>query len=186
MREPGADIEHFGLLAEFDSADRLLQAARRLRDAGYRRLDAHTPYPLEELSEVLDLKSNAVAWFTFAGGVVGAAFGYGMQLYTNWDFPLDIGGRPLVAWQPFMLITFETCVLFAVTTSVLAMLLLNRLPRLHHPVFSAPHFERASLDRFFLIVFAHDEQFDTDGTDRFLRSLSPLSVTLVEQTEEPE
>lgn len=186
MREPGAHIEYFGLMAEFESADALLNAAKSVKDAGYQKLDAYSPYPLAELNEALGFKNNKIAWLTFAGGVVGAAFGYGMQLYTNWDFPIDIGGRPLFAWQPFMLITFETCVLFAVSAAVFGMLLLNRLPRLHHPVFSTPHMERASLDRFFLIIFGHDELFDIEKTDDLLRSLSPVSVSVVEQTEEPE
>lgn len=186
MREPRAHIEHFGLLAEFRSADALLDAAKTVRDAGYRELDAYSPYPLAELNEALHFEDNKVAWLTFAGGLAGAAFGYGMQVYTNWDFPIGIGGRPLFAWQPFMLITFETCVLFAVIAAVFGMLLLNRLPRLHHPVFSAPQMERASLDRFFLMVFGHDERFGVEATEDFLRSLSPVSVSVIEQTEEPE
>jgi len=109
-----------------------------------------------------------------------------MQIYTNWDFPIDIGGRPLFAWQPFMLITFETCVLFAVLAAVVGMLLLNRLPRLHHPVFDISSFHLASVDRFFLIVFGNDPQFDPQATEAFLRSLDPLTLALVHQTEEPE
>lgn len=186
MREPGAHIDYFGLLAEFESADGLLEAAKKAKEVGYQNLDAYSPYPLAELTEALDLKDNKVPWLTFAGGLAGAVFGYGMQLYTNWDFPIDIGGRPLFAWQPFMLITFETCVLFAVSAAVFGMLLLNRLPRLHHPVFSAPNMERASLDRFFLIIFGHDEDFHIEKTEDFLRSLSPVSVSVIEQTEKPE
>ncbi|MBY5371108.1 DUF3341 domain-containing protein [Rhizobium leguminosarum] len=186
MREPSADIEPFGILVEFDAAERLVEAAGRTRAEGFCSLDAYSPFPLPGLSAALDVKDNRVPWITFLGGAFGAAAGYAMQIYTNWDFPIDTGGRPLFAWQPFMLITFETCVLFAVLAAVLGMLLLNRLPRLHHPVFDIDRFNLVSTDRFFLIVFGNDPRFDVEATAEFLRSLNPVMLFIVGQTEEPE
>lgn len=186
MREPGAHVEPFGILVEFDAAETLVVAARKARTEGFRCLDAYSPFPLPELSEALAIRDKRVPWITFMGGVFGAAGGYGMQVYTNWDLPIDIGGRPLFAWQPFMLITFETCVLFAVLAAVVGMLLLNRLPRLHHPVFDIGRFHLASVDRFFLIVFGNDPLFDLEATGDFLRSLDPVTLAVVQQTEEPE
>lgn len=186
MREPGADIEPFGIVAEFDTPDKLAAAAREARSEGFRCLDAYSPFPVPELSAALDINDNKVAWITFTGGALGATTGYGMQVYTNWDFPIDIGGRPLFAWQPFMLITFEVCVLFAVLAAVIGMLLLNRLPRLHHPIFNIRRVRLVSLDRFFLIVFCNDPMFEVEATGNFLRSLDPITLSVVRQTEEPE
>lgn len=186
MREPEAHLHPFGMIAEFDDPDRLVDAVRRARTAGFSNLDSYSPYPLEDMPPALGFHEQRVAWLTLAGGLFGAAIGYGMQLFTNWDFPIDIGGRPLFAWQPFMLITFELSVLFAVLAAVFGMLLLNRLPRLHHSVFDVPGFERASVDRFFLIIFGNDDRFDLTETRGFLESLAPRNIRMVGKAEEPE
>ena len=156
MREPSADKEPFGLMAEFRAPEQLVDAVRRSREAGYRSLDAYSPYPLEEMRQALGMTGNVVPWLCLTGGVLGAATGYGLQLYTNDAYPIAIGGRPLFAWQPFMLITFELMVLFAVAFSIGGMLALNRLPRLHHPLFDDPRFGFAHGDRFFLLVRGGD------------------------------
>lgn len=186
MREPGAHTEAFGLLAEFDRAERLIESVKRARAAGFRRIDAYAPFMVEGLSEALDFRDNRVPWLTLAGGVLGAAVGYGMQVYTNLDYPLDIGGRPLLAPQAFLLITFELMVLFAVLFSIGGMLVLNHLPRLHHPLFSVDAFHLASSDKFFLVVFSTDPKFHQERTRAFLEELDPVRVDLVEHTEEPE
>ncbi|MGF7163334.1 hypothetical protein FHS85_004997 [Rhodoligotrophos appendicifer] len=186
MREPTPHEEVFGLLAEFDDPDALKKAVHKSCDAGYRCIDAYTPFPIEGLAEAMGFKDRRVAWLTLAGGFLGAATGYGLQVYTNLDFPIDIGGRPLIAWPAFMLITFEVTVLFAVLFSIFGMLALNHLPRLHHPIFDIPEFHLASYDKFFLVLFSTDEKFDRESTRGFLEGLDPVTIVPVEHTEEPE
>jgi len=164
------------IAAEFDDADALLQAVRRLRDAGYRRFEAYSPFPIEGLAQAEGFKDGKIALATLLGGIAGAATGYGMQVYTNLDFPIDIGGRPLLAQPAFVLITFELMVLFAVTACVLAMLILNRLPKLHHPVFDLERFGLASLDRFFLVVEGDDACFDRRDSPALLKRLGAVSI----------
>lgn len=139
------------LLLEFDDPERLLDAARRLSAEG-QRFRAYTPFPIEGLAELAGFREALVPKLAFWGGVLGAAGGFAMQVATNLAYPIDIGGRPLVAWPAFMLITFELLVLGAVLAAILGMLVLNRLPRLHHPIFDAPRFSFADGDRFFLLV----------------------------------
>jgi hypothetical protein len=186
MREPGAHTEAFGLLAEFDQPERLIESVRQARAAGFRRMDAYAPFMVEGLSEALGFQDNRVPWLTLGGGIFGALLGYGMQVYTNLDYPIEIGGRPLLAPQAFMLITFELMVLFAVLFSIGGMLLLNHLPRLHHPLFGVDAFHLASSDKFFLVVFSTDPKFHQERTRTFLEGLDPVRIELVEHTEEPE
>jgi hypothetical protein len=179
MREPAATSPIFGLMAEFDRADRLLDAVKRARDARYRTVDAYSPFPIEGLAEALDIKDRRVPVFTLIGGIGGAALGFGMQVYTNLAFPIDIGNRPLVAVPAFMLITFELGVLGAVLMCIGGMLAVNHLPRLNHPVFDVPSFHLASSDKFFLVIFSSDRKFDPDDTRAFLTSLKPRRIDLM-------
>lgn len=186
MREPTPRKEPvFGLLAEFDAAEDLVDGVRKTREAGFRQVDAFSPFPVEGLAETLGQRDRRVPWLTLAGGIFGAALGYGMQVYTNLDYPIDVGGRPLIAPPAFMLITFELMVLFAVLFSIGGMLALNHLPRLHHPLFDLESFHLASNDKFFLVIFADDDRFDRHRTRAFLAGLEPVRVELVEHTEEP-
>lgn len=186
MREPTPLERDFGLLAEFDRPQRLIESVMKARDAGYRRIDAYSPFPIEELKDALQIRDQRVPLLTLAGGIFGGLLGYFMQVYTNLDFPINIGGRPLIAVPAFMLITFELTVLFAVLFSIGGMLALNHLPRLHHPLFDIPGFHLASSDKFFLLIFSTDTQFDREATRGFLESLQPLRVDLVGHTEQPE
>lgn len=164
----------YGLVAEFDRAEALLEAVRRTRQAGFRRFEAYSPFPIEGLSEAVGFKENWVPLATLLGGIAGALIGYFMQVYTNLDFPIDIEGRPTIAPPAFALITFELTVLGAVVTSVVVMLLLNGLPRLSHPIFDVPTFHLASLNKFFLVIEARDRRF---GAGRaFLESLNPVRI----------
>ena len=169
----------FGVLAEFETPEALLAAARETRAQGYRDIDAFTPFPVPELNPVLRLRDYRVLWFGLAGGIFGFALALAMQMYTNFDYPVNVGGRPLYALSAFGVVAFELTVLFAALTPAIGMLALNGLPRLHHPVFGARAFSRASKDRFFLCVLASDAQFEPRETMRFLRSLDPASVELV-------
>jgi hypothetical protein len=174
-----AEADSYGLLAEFETPEALLAAARRARAEGYRALDAFTPFPVYELNDVLELRDRRVLWLGLIGGILGCALAFGMQLFTNFDYPINVGGRPLYALSAFSVVAFELTVLFAALTPAIGMLALNGLPRLHHPVFGARAFRRASRDRFFLCVLAGDEQFDTGKTRDFLQGLAPVSVELV-------
>jgi hypothetical protein len=163
------------LLAEFSSADALLEAIGKARGAGFRRIEAFTPFPVEGLAEALGIRERAIGPLTFAGGVFGALLGYLMQVYVNLDYPLNVGGRDLIAVPAFLVVTFELTILFAVLAAILGMLVLDRLPRLNHPLFEVPRFRLASLDRFFLCL----ESEDRAAAERLLRSLAPVGISEV-------
>ena len=172
----------YGLMAEFDSPDALVVASRRAYEAGYRQLDAYTPFPIEELHEALDVHRTRVPLLVLIGGIVGGLTGYGLEYWVSTTaYPLNIGGRPLHSWPSFVPVTFEMTVLFAALTAVLGMLALNKLPMPYHPVFNAPRFALATRDRFFLCIEAADARFDAAGTRRFLESCGPREVTDVAQ-----
>jgi hypothetical protein len=172
----------YGLMAEFGSPDALVAATRRAHAQGYRRLDAYSPFPIEELHEALGIHETHVPLLALIGGIVGGLTGYGLQYWVSTTaYPLNIGGRPLHSWPSFIPVTFEMTVLFAALTAVLGMLALNKLPMPYHPVFNAPRFALATRDRFFLCIEAADERFDAAGTRRFLESCGPREVTDVAQ-----
>lgn len=171
--------ELYGLLAEFDTPEALVEAAKAARAQGYRDLDTFTPFPVYELNTVLRLHDRRVLWLGLFGGMFGFALAMGMQLFTNYDYPIDVGGRPLYALSAFAVVAFELTVLFAALTPAIGMLALNGLPRLHHPVFAAPRFHLASRNRFFLCVLATDAKFDADGTAKFLKKLGSHAVEAV-------
>jgi hypothetical protein len=167
----------YGLLAEFDDPTALVSAARRTHDAGYRRVEAYTPFPVEELTEALHLRPTRLPWVVLIGGLVGCVGAYFMQDYASAvDYPINIGGRPLHSWPAFVPITFELTVLVAALAAVLGMLALNRLPMPHHPLFHVPEFARATRDRFFLCIEATDPRFDETATRQFLVGLQARNV----------
>jgi hypothetical protein len=170
----------FGVLAEFDDSDALLGAARRVRDAGYTRLDAYSPYPLSDVAEALGMRRTAVPALMLTGGLVGCVAGFLMQYWINVvDYPINVGGRPPDSWPSFIPVTFELTVLTSALVGLFGFLALCGLPRLYHPVFNVSGFLRASRDRFFLCVESADPRFDRAGTAEFLASLGPRGVTEV-------
>jgi hypothetical protein len=170
----------FGVMAEFDNPTDLVNAAREAREKGYRRMEAYSPFPIEELSEVLHLPKNRLPMIVLIGGIVGGLTGYLMQYYvTVWYFPINIGGRPLHSWPAYIIITFELTVLFASFAAFLGMLALNGLPMPYHPVFNVPNFAMASRNRFFLCIQATDPLFDRKTTCAFLERLGPREVSEV-------
>jgi hypothetical protein len=181
MREPGSNVAIFGMMAEFDGPERLIEAARQARAARFRAIDTYSPFPIEELTEILELADIRIPILTAVGGILGAVIGFGLQVHTNLAFPIDIGNRPLIATPGFMLITFELGVLGAVLATIFGMLILNRLPRLHHPVFDIETFGLASMDKFFLVIFSNDRRFDSEATRDFLMGLRPHRVDLLTQ-----
>jgi hypothetical protein len=171
----------YGLLAEFTEHEQLLEAARRAYAAGYRRMDAFSPFPVEELAEALGHDYSPVPLFTLLGGMAGGLGGYFMQWYSMARlYPLNVGGRPHNSWPNFIPITFELTILIAALSAFVSVLILARLPQPHHPVFNVPEFQRASIDRFFLCIEVEDPLFERDGTARFLQSLKPVSLREVE------
>jgi hypothetical protein len=169
----------YGLLAEFDSPEALLEAARSVRKAGYRKLDAFTPFPVEGLAGILRIPRPRIALVGLIGGFAGAAFALLMQGYVNYDFPINVGGRPVYAISAFAVVTFELTVLFSALSMIFAMLWQNGLPRLNYPVFGARRFHLASKDRFFLCIRGDDAEFDSRVTSDFLKKAGALSVELV-------
>lgn len=179
---PGGDANLYGFMAEFADPETLLNRVWAAREAGYTRLSAYSPFPIEELPEALGLRPSRLPLFVFLAGAVGALAGFGLQYYAAvLDYPWNVGGRPLNSWPAFIIVTFELAVLFAAGAAVVGMLLRNGLPQPYHAVFNAPNFDRASQDRFFLCIQADDPSFDLSDTWRFLASLDPLAVTAVEQ-----
>lgn len=167
----------FGIMAGFTEAEQVVHAAQRAHVEGYRRMDAYTPFPVEDLPAALGQRKTTVPLIVLLGGLAGAGGGYFLQWFAlAVDYPLNIGGRPLHSWPAFVPITFELMVLCAAISGVVGMLALNRLPQPHHPVFNVPEFERASTDRFFLCIEARDPKFDPAATRAFLESLKPESV----------
>ncbi len=168
----------YGLMAEFEDPNALVDATRRAYQEGYRVMDAYSPFPIEELSEALGIHSTAVPLLVLFGGIVGALSGYGLQYWVSAiAYPLNVGGRPFNSWPAFVPVTFEMTVLVAALTAVFGMLALNRLPMPYHPVFNTPRFALATRDRFFLCIEAADPKFDRDLTRSFLQRLTPREVS---------
>ena len=170
----------FGVMAEFDDPKSMVNAARRAYAAGYRKMDAYSPIPIEELSEALGLPRTRLPKLVFIGGLLGGIGGYSLEYFcAAIGYPLNIGGRPLHSWPQFIPVTFETTVLGAALCCFVGMWALNKLPQPYHPVFNVPAFARASTDRFFLCIEATDPAFKLDGTRQFLEGLHPVGVSEV-------
>src|ERR1700722_16248092 len=162
----------YGVMAEFDTPDELLRASEKVRDAGYKHMDAYAPFPVEGLSEALGLKRNLVSLITLCGGLAGGLGGIGFEYWVNVvSYPMNIAGRPLNSCPALLPVTFELAVLGAALSGVFGMIALNGLPRPHHPVFNVPRFLRASTDKFFICIEARDPKFDLAGTAKFLQGL---------------
>jgi hypothetical protein len=170
----------YGLMAEFETADALLEAARKAREAGYRRLDAYTPFPVEGLADALGFHTTRVPLIVLIGGLIGCFGGFFLQYYPNViGYPLNIGGKPYDSWPSFIPITFELTILCAALSAVFGMLALNGFPTPYHPVFNVPRFGLASQNRFFLMLEARDPKFDAEKTRQFLTELKAFEVSEV-------
>lgn len=171
----------YGLLAEFESPEALLEAANKTRVAGYKRVDAFTPLPVEGLAEAVGFHRTSLPLVVLIGGMLGGIAGFAMQYYASVvSYPVNVAGKPLNSWPAFIPITFELTILGAAIFCVFGMLALNGLPAPYHPVFNVPRFALATRDRFFLLIKARDRQFDVAKTKQFLSSLHAREVSEVE------
>ncbi len=171
----------YGIMAEFDEAQRLLEAAEHAYQAGYRRMDAYSPYPIEGLAEALGKQHTRLGWIVLCGAVAGATVGFLLAYYASAvSYPLNIGGKPFNSWPAFIPVVFECTILAAAFSAVLGMLVLNGLPQPYHPVFNVPRFALASRNRFFMCVESRDPQFDRQATRKFLEEASGHEVYEVE------
>src|SRR5256712_10548672 len=168
----------YGMMAEFDTTSDLVAAARRTHEAGYRKIDAYSPFPVEGLADEMGFHKNAVPLVVLVGGVLGAISGYLLQYWISAvTYPINVGGRPYNSWPAFIVVTFETTILFAGLAAVLGMLALNGLPMPYHPVFNVSRFAFATKDRFFLMIFSTDTKFNPVDSRRFLEGFSPPSIS---------
>jgi hypothetical protein len=168
----------YGLMAEFHTAEELVEAAHQVHAAGFHHVDAFTPYPIEEVSHALGLHRSKLPLIVLGGGITGGLAGYFLQYWSQvLEYPLNIGGRPFHSWPAFIVPTFEMTILFAALSAVLGMFALNGLPQPYHPVFNVPRFALASRDRYFLVIEARDPKFDPEETRRFLLDLHASEVS---------
>jgi hypothetical protein len=171
----------YGVMAEFEGPNELVHAARQTYEAGYRRINGYSPYPIEELSEAIGFTHTSLPLIVFCGGLIGGIAGFLMQYWIEViDYPINVGGKPPNSWPAFIPITFECTVLVAAFSAVLGMLILNKLPQPYHPVFNAPNFALATRDKFFLVVEANDPKYDHDRVVELLKGFQPLEVVDVE------
>jgi hypothetical protein len=178
-------IEHrshtYGVLGEFETEHQLIYAVEKAREAGYRRIEGYSPFPVEGLSEALGLRRNKVPLITLIGGLCGGLGGFFFQYWVNvYAYPLNIAGRPLNSWPAFIPVTFELTVLGASLSAVFGMLALNGLPQPHHPLFNVERFTKhATTDRFFLCIEARDKKFSLEEAARFLQGVNAQHVSEV-------
>lgn len=171
----------YGLMTMFDNPDDLVSAAQKTYDAGYRKMDAYSPFPIHGLAEAVGYRKRILPWIVLAGGIFGCIAGFTLQYWVSVEaMPVNVGGRPLNSWPAFIPVTFECTILGAALSAVLGMLALNGLPRPHHPVFNQPRFAMATRNRFFLCIEAADKLYDRDKTGKYLEELSPYGVLEVE------
>jgi ActD protein len=179
--ETSGDRSIFGVVASFEGPAELVEAVRRLHADGFRRIDAHSPFPIHGMDEALGLGRSKVPLLVLAGGLLGAVFAQWLQWYLSVEgYALNTGGKPLNSPEAFVPITFETTILFASFAAVIGMLLLNGLPRLYHPVFRSKSFEKVSTDGFLLTVEARDPKFDRHNTPALLQALGGTEVELLD------
>jgi len=172
----------YGIMAEFDTPTQLVDAARKVRDAGYINTDAFTPFPLHDIDEALGIKRSILPYLIFAGGITGLLSGLGLEYYVHvYDWPIIVGGRPAFSLPSFVPPAFEMTILFSAFTAILGMLFLNKLPSPYHPVFNVPRFALATREKFFLIIESIDPKYDYAETRSFMESLGAQEVFDVEE-----
>lgn len=171
----------YGILAEFDTTTEVVEAAAKMRDAGYTKTDAFSPFPIHEMDEALGIKRTILPYLVFGGGITGLLTGLFLQLYVHViDYPINVGGRPYASIVSFVPPMYELTILLAGFAAVFGMLFLNGLPQPYHPVFNVPRFALATREKFFLLIESRDPKFDYEETKNFMQSLNPQEVFDVE------
>ncbi len=171
----------FGLMAEFKGTDDFLFALKKIKEDGFVKIEAYSPYPVDGTSDYIPDQTISIGWFTFGSGILGVIIGFVLQYWVNVvAYPINIGGRPLNSWPAFMPICFELGILFAGLGSIFFMFYCNKLPMPYHPVFNADEFNLATKDRFFITIEVSDPQFNAQKTKLFLEGLTPLRVVEVQ------
>ena len=174
--------KNYGLLAEFDTTTEIVEAAEKVRDAGFTETDAFSPFPIHEMDEALGIKRTILPYLVFGGGIAGLLLGLGLQYYTHViEYPIIVGGRPHFSLPAFVPPAYELTILLAAFTAVFGMLLLNGLPKPYHPVFNVPRFNLATREKFFLLIKADDPKFNYEETKEFMESLNPQEVFDVDE-----
>jgi hypothetical protein len=177
---PIPDSPVYGLMAEFDSAQALLDAAHKTHEAGYQKMDAYSPFPIEGLAEAIGFHKNRVALVVLIGALTGGISAFALQYWVAViTYPTNIGGRPYLSWPSFIIVTFELTILFGGISSAVGMIALNGLPMPYHPVFNVAEFAKASENKFFLVVESADPKYDAAATRAFLKGLTPRMIAEV-------
>jgi hypothetical protein len=172
----------YGIIAEFTTAASVLHAAEKVRDAGYRRWDVFTPFPVHGMDQAMGLKNSKVGWFSFLGGVTGYTTGMLMIWWMNGvDYPLVVGGKPMFSPHSAFPPSYELTILFGSFGALLGMLFLNRLPRLHHPLLKNKRFAQVTHDRFFVVIETDDPKFSETETKALLQQAGSLHIEAVEE-----
>jgi hypothetical protein len=185
VTESGEPI--YGIMAEFATPADLFHAAENVRDAGYRKWDTYSPFPVHGMEEAMGITRTKLPMLVAGGAFTGVGLAYLMQWWmSKVDYPLVVQGKPFGdilegGWQSFVPITFELGILFAAFTSIIGMLALNGLPRWHHPLLKKERFLAASEDRFFVCIEAGDPAFEPDKTRALLEAAGATSIELVEE-----
>lgn len=171
----------WALMAEFESPGQLVAATRKVTEMGYRQIDCHTPFPIHELDEAMGIRPTILPWFVFCGGLAGFLTALAIQSWMNGiDYPYLISNKPLFSWPASIPVAFELTILFSALSAFLGMLILNSLPAHYHPAFKVHQFERATTDRFFLVIKSTDTNFVPEHTRNLLDSLNPSLIIELE------
>ncbi len=190
-----AEAKVYGIIAEFDNTADVIHATQAAYDAGYRRMDVHSPFPIHGIDDALGVKPTILPWIVLVMGLLGMSTGIFLTTYTMTDwlpqpdwvptnfegYRFMISGKPYNSFAAFIPVIFELTIMFSAYTAVIAMFLLNKLPLLYHPLFNSRNFRRATQDRFFLAIESADRHFDEDETMRFLEDKNPLSTELIRE-----
>ncbi|MGQ0626710.1 MAG: DUF3341 domain-containing protein [Phycisphaerales bacterium] len=178
--ESGKDV--YGLIAEFKDPAAISHAAEKVRDAGYRKWDVYSPFPIHGMEEAMGLPASKLPLVVAAVGLTMACVGFGFQYFVSGvDYPLVHQGKPPEAWQTLVPVTFEIGVLFTAFASLIGMMAFNALPRWHHPLMCKERFLRTSDDRFIIAIEAKDPKFDPAATRAMLDSAGAIAVEIVEE-----
>lgn len=174
--------KYFGILAEFDSTAAIYHACEKVRDRGFRKWDAHTPFPVHGLDKAMGLGSSKLPWIVLVLALLGGSGGFALQAWINLEgYRMAISGKPYLSWQAFMPVTFELSVLLGAFGAVFGMWGLNQLPQWYHATFRSKRFAKVTDDKFFISIEAADPKFDAEATQAFLREIGATHVELLEQ-----